>query len=229
MMKNDSGFWDMLTSLENALGYTFTQRDLLHQALTHASMPGTVSYERLEFLGDRVLGLVMAEWLLEAFPTESEGAIAKRFAALVRKEALLQVAEALNLSIHVRSFMGDRALLARGQDGVLADCCEALIAALYLDAGLDTARAFIRRYWDDQLTQRDRPPQDAKSALQEWAQARGYDRPEYTIIETKGPDHNPDFTIKVTVKGLREEIIATGTSKKQAEQRAAEQALRWLA
>jgi ribonuclease-3 len=218
----------MLTALEDALGHTFTQRDLLHQALTHASMPGTVSYERLEFLGDRVLGLVMAEWLLEVFPTESEGAIAKRFAALVRKEALLQVAEALNLSTYIRSFMGDRALLTRGQDGVLADCCEALIAALYLDAGLEAARAFIRRYWDDQLTQRDRPPQDAKSALQEWAQARGYDRPDYTITDTTGPDHHPNFTVKVTLKGLNEEIVATGTSKKQAEQRAAEQALRRL-
>jgi ribonuclease-3 len=124
--------------------------------------------------------------------------------------------------------MGDRALLSRGQDGILADCCEALIAALYLDAGLDTARAFIRSYWQTQLTQRDRPPQDAKSALQEWAQARGYDRPEYTITDTTGPDHHPHFTVKVTLQGLEEDVIAAGTSKKQAEQRAAEQALRQL-
>jgi ribonuclease-3 len=218
----------MITSLEHALGHTFARRDLLDQALTHASIPSSVSYERLEFLGDRVLGLVMAEWLLEAFPTESEGAIAKRFAALVCKEALLEVADALNLSTHVRAHMGDRALLSRGQDGILADCCEALIAALYLDAGLDTARAFIRSYWQTQLTQRDRPPQDAKSALQEWAQARGYDRPEYTITHTTGPDHHPHFTVKVTLQGLEEDVIAAGTSKKQAEQRAAEQALRQL-
>jgi len=216
----------MITPLENALGHTFARRDLLDQALTHASIPSSVSYERLEFLGDRVLGLVMAEWLLEAFPNEPEGAIAKRFAALVRKEALLEVADALNLATYVRAFMGERTPLARGQDGILADCCEALIAALYLDGGLDIARAFIRRYWETQLTQRARPPQDAKSALQEWAQARGYDRPKYTITDTTGPDHHPHFTVKVTLQGLTEDVVATGPSKKQAEQRAAEQALR---
>ena len=219
---------DLLSQLEHELGHTFGDRSYLTQALTHSSVPDKISYERLEFLGDRVLGLVIANWLLIAFPTESEGAIAKRFAALVCRDALLQVADSINLERYIKTVHNEKSFIIRGQDTLLSDSCEAIIAALFLDGGLSVASDFIHRYWHDQLTNRERPPQDAKSALQEWAQGRGLERPHYTINTIDGPDHSPIFTVQVTVSGLNTEITATGSSKKQAEQRAAELALNKL-
>lgn len=211
------------------LGYTFRQPALLTEALTHPSLvkgKGERGYERLEFLGDRVLGLIIAEMLLAAFPGEMEGEIAKRHAALVRRETLAQVAENLGIPSHLRVPPGDTSCAA--SESVLADACEAVIGALYQDGGLDAARPFVQRYWAEKLTAALKPPQDAKSALQEWAQGQGHPRPVYEIASISGPAHRPVFTIAVTVAGLPCPVHADGPTRKSAEQEAAVKAMEIL-
>lgn len=209
--------------------HTFDRPDLLEQALTHPSAAPTRAdrgYERLEFLGDRVLGLVIAEMLFLTFPDEQEGQIAKRHAALVRKEALTEVARSLDVARYVRTPPGDSA--ATLTPSVLADVCEALLGALYLDGGITAARQFIDTHWRPRLKAADAPPQDAKSALQEWAQGQGRSRPVYEILATEGVAHRPLFRIGVRVEGLDGMIAATGPTRKGAEQEAATRALQTL-
>jgi ribonuclease-3 len=219
----------VLHPLAAALRHTFQNADLLEQALTHPSAARARDdrgYERLEFLGDRVLGLVIAEMLFLTFPDEQEGEIAKRHAALVRKEALASVAHSVGVASHVRMPPGD---LATGlTESVLADVCEALLGALYLDGDLAAARTFIEANWRPLLTADVAPPQDAKSALQEWAQGQGRPRPTYVILATEGPAHRPLFRIGVQVGGLDRMIEATGPTRKGAEQEAATRALQVL-
>jgi ribonuclease-3 len=209
----------MRTALETALGHRFGHPVLLDQALTHSSVKaqrrGGGSYERLEFLGDRVLGLVIAEMLLKAYPDEAEGALARRHAELVRKETLASVAGEVDLAPHVRlPVIEERD--ARSNPNLLADVCEAVIAALYLDGGFEVARAFVKRHWQPRMAAALAPPKDAKTALQEWAQGRGKKLPAYRLVKSEGPPHQPVFTVAVEVDGFTE-ITASGTSKRQAE------------
>src|SRR3546814_5341196 len=162
-------------------------------------------YERLEFLGDRVLSLVIADMLFEAFPSEDEGHLARRHVALVRREALAEVAKAIGLGQHVRLSIGEEEAGGRENPAILADVCEAIIGALFRDAGLETARAFIVRQWQARLEGEIHPPQDAKTTLQEWAQQRGRPLPLYRTVGRSGPDHAPAFTISVEVEGRSEE------------------------
>ena len=213
-------------ALEAALGHRFRRPDLLRQALTHAStLAGREqriwSNERLEFLGDRVLGLVVAEFLYERFPDEEEGALAYRFAALVRRETLAHVAGIVGLADHMIVSDSEAESGGRRNPGMLANTCEAVIAALYLDGGLGAAAEFIQRHWQALADEESVPPKDAKTALQEWAQGRGLPLPLYREVERLGPDHAPIFDVAVRVKGLSD-TRGRGPSKRRAEQAAAE-------
>jgi len=220
-----------LTPLQTALGHRFAEIGRLVEALTHSSVGGMdrsavgQHYERLEFLGDRVLGLVIAEWLLERFPKEAEGALARRHTALVRAEALTVVARRIDLGRYLRMASSERDQAGNVKAALLADACEAVIGALFLDGGLEAARRFIRIAWADAVEAPADPPQDAKTALQEWAMARGRALPVYETLGRSGPDHAPLFEVRVSVAGL-DPVTATGTSKRAAEKLAATELLR---
>ena len=221
-----------LDTLSDRLGHRFSRPELLAQALTHPSAAGrgasARSYERLEFLGDRVLGLVVADVLLGRFPRESEGALAMRLAGLVRRETLAEVARDLRLDEHLRLAKGEEAAGERDNDAILADACEAVIGALYLDGGLEAARALIETLWAPLVEAARKPPQDAKTALQEWAQGRGLPLPKYRELARTGPAHDPHFTVEVRVKGQDPEC-GEGGSKRTAERAAAERLIARLA
>ncbi|MDP2697833.1 ribonuclease III [Thalassospira sp.] len=208
------------------LGYDFAQPDLLRIALTHRSAAkgkDTLSggNERLEFLGDRVLGLVVAEILYRRFGREREGAMAKRFVALVRRETLARIAVQIGLGDHIQMAKGERASGADANPAILSDCMEAVIAALYLDGGLEPARQFIERLWLPLLDEDPKPPQDAKTRLQEWLQGQGKALPQYEMVGREGPAHAPVFTIELTTSdGIQ--VRAEGKSKREAEQIAAQ-------
>jgi len=222
---------ERLDALSVRLGHRFGRPALLRQALTHASGLARGrhgdSYERLEFLGDRVLSLVVAELLFDRFPDEREGEIARRHAALVRREALAEVAAGIDLGAAIRLSRGEAEAGGRDNPAILADACEAVIAALYLDGGLDSARRFIEGHWRPRIEATARPPIDAKTTLQEWAQARSLPLPSYQEIGREGPDHEPLFTIEVSVDG-HPPVRASGASKRAAEQAAAARLLHGL-
>ena len=219
-----------LDAAQALLGYQFADQDLLLRALMHRSAAGGAeaqSYERLEFLGDRVLGLVVAEMLYERFPRDPEGFLARRHAALVRKEALARVARRVDLGRHIVMSRGEEDAGGRESDAILSDACESLLGATYLDGGLGPAAAFIKAHWPKMMEEASAPPKDAKTGLQEWAQQRGLPLPVYETVATEGPDHNPVFTIQVSVKGYPAST-ATGTSKRAAAQAAATSLLETL-
>ena len=211
---------------KEALGYTFRDPGLLTQALTHPSVAfgrakrRFTAYERLEFLGDRVLGLVMAEMLYQTFPNDPEGDLAKRHVALVRREALARVAHSIDLGAHLSLSNGEDSAGGRDNPGLLADACEAIIGALFVDGGFDVAKTFVLHHWTPLLTELVAPPKDAKTRLQEWAQAQGLSLPEYTVTGQEGPAHNPVFLVEVTVTGYAP-ATGRGSSKRVAEQAAA--------
>ena len=210
-------------ALERDLGHRFADPALLEAALTHPSLGRVrdpVRYERLEFLGDRVLGLVVAELLLERFPREDEGALTERLHALVRRETLVMVGERLGLDRHLRMAESGRVDGRRGRETAMADACEAVIAAVYLDGGLGAARTAIRRYWTEAMTAEIRPPREPKMALQEWLQGRGRALPKYAVIDREGPAHRPCFTVEVSIDDGTV-TRAEGGSKRAAEQAAA--------
>jgi ribonuclease-3 len=215
--------------LADALGHRFERSELLTEALTHPSArtrrgAAKRGYERLEFLGDRVLGLIIAELLWRRFPDEAEGALTRRHTSLVRRETLTSIAKEIGLGAHIVLSAGEEAAGARANPSVLADVCEAVIAALYLDGGLSTARAFVERWWEQRLTKLGAPPRDPKTALQEWAQARGRSLPVYRTVAAEGPAHRRTFTVTVSVQGLPP-ATASGSSKRAAEAAAAAAAL----
>ncbi len=220
----------MDSELEAACGHRFENPTLIEDALTHRSAagPGHAGYERLEFLGDRVLALVVAEMLYLRFPDEEEGALAKRLVALVRRETLAEVGRALNLAPHIRMSKGEKEGGGRGNEAILSDVVEAVIAAIYLDGGLEPAAGFIERNWRPLLEGTAEPPKDSKTTLQEWAQARGLGLPVYRLLRQTGPDHAPAFEIEVRV-GTRPPQTASGKSKRIAEQEAAAKLLATLA
>ncbi len=221
--------------LSGRLDYPFRDGALLTQALTHPSVIASqatgkrrfTEYERLEFLGDRVLGLVVAELLYKSFPNEPEGDLAKRFAALVREETLAQVAHTLRLGAHLRLSPGEDSSGGRDNPRVLADACEALIGAIYLDGGFEPAQRVVTRLWSALLDQISAPPKDAKTRVQEWAQARGLGLPRYVVCEQGGPAHNPHFVVEVQIDTVTP-AQGSGTSKRAAEQAAATSLLKGL-
>jgi ribonuclease-3 len=211
---SDLGAW--LTGL---FGREPRDLDRFRRALTHSSHGGD-DYERLEFLGDRVLGLSMAEWLYELFPDEPEGNLSKRFNALVSGAVCAEVAR--ELGARDRLILGKQARDdgADDSDNVLGDVLESLLGAFYLEAGLEEARAFVRRVWADRVHVTDSAPQHPKSQLQEWAAANNRATPAYEVVERSGPQHAPRFTVQVKI-GRQLEASATGASKQEAETAAA--------
>jgi ribonuclease-3 len=212
------------SELTQKLGHRFDKPQLLTDALTHPSIAGSrkkggTAYERLEFLGDRVLGLIIAEWLYEKFPTESEGNLAKRHAALVNAEMLRVIATEIGLAQHVRLAKGEEAEAPRKNRATLPDAMEAVIGALYLDGGIEAAAKFIHRYWQKDVAV-EAAPADPKTALQEWAQGQGLPLPSYKIVAKSGPAHAPLFTVEAGVKG-HAPITAEGQSRRDAEKAAA--------
>ena len=213
-------------ALAGKTGYAFKDLRLLETALTHSSaVKAVANNERLEFLGDRVLGLVVADMLFRQFPDAREGEIAPRFNALVDARTCAEIGNELQLADVVRA---DAALKARTRGSganYLADAVEALIAAIYIDGGIDAARAFILRCWEPRLSMVVTKPANPKSELQEWVARDSDARPEYAIEKREGPDHQPVFTVSVTVSGF-EPSLGTGGSRRAAEEAAATAFLR---
>lgn len=221
---------DSFDPLFEALGHRFISLPLLEEALTHPSVSSaklTPSYQRLEFFGDRVLGLVIAQMLFQDFPEDNEGALSRRLTSLVRRETLAQVAQKVGLDSYVRVVGSELRAKGRQRESILADCCEAVIAALYIDGGLEVTEAFIYRYWHPILEHVNTDLKDPKSLLQEWAQRGGKPIPEYVIIETHGAHHRPTFVLEVRVEGV-EAVQGKGASKREAAQVAAKAMLEQL-
>lgn len=217
-----------MTSLERLLGHSFRKRHLLSHALTHpssASEKATATYQRLEFLGDRVLGLIVSDMIYRAFPDADEGELSRRLALMVRRETCASVARDVSLGEFVRLGSGEAQSGGRNREAILADVCEAVIGALYLDGGLEAAHSFVVAHWGPRMREATPRLKDAKTALQEWAHATGHGTPAYSEEVRSGPDHEPVFTIVVSLDGLGPER-ATGASKRAAEQAAAEAMLR---
>ena len=212
-------------SLTQKLGHQFKDPNLLKRALTHASADAITSNERLEFLGDRVLGLIVAEKLHALYPADPEGALALKFNALARGAACAKAATDAGLAEHVILANSEKSAGGRTKPAILSGVCEAVIAALYLDGGMDAARAFVERYWAGQFEDLSHDMRDAKTRLQEWAQARaGREAPVYTLKERAGPDHAPRFIVEAKVAGF-DAVTGEGGSKRQAEQDAAQKLL----
>ncbi|MGC1259165.1 MAG: ribonuclease III [Jannaschia helgolandensis] len=211
-----------LDAFQDRIGHRFGQPGLLLRAMTHSSIASDTrpDNQRLEFLGDRVLGLVIAEALMNGDRTAEEGQLAPRFNALVRKEACAEVARSVGLGDVLKLGKSEQVTGGRRKLALLGDAMEALIAAVYLDAGLDAARAMILRLWSDQVENVEYDARDAKTTLQEWAQARGMKPPVYTVTERSGPDHAPVFRITASL-GDGPSADGEAPSKRAAEQAAA--------
>ena len=211
-----------LQAFQGQIGHQFRQTALLQRAVTHSSLssPTRPDNQRLEFLGDRVLGLVMSEALLSADDKASEGQLAPRFNALVRKETCAEVARQIGLGDVLKLGRSEMLSGGRRKDALLGDAMEAVIAAVYLDAGFDAAKSLVLRLWGPRIHAVDSDARDPKTSLQEWAQARAMPPPAYTELGRDGPDHQPQFTVKVTLTNGEAEIARAGT-KRAAEQAAA--------
>jgi ribonuclease-3 len=205
--------------LEATLGHKPVDTGLFERALTHASHHEG-NYERLEFLGDRVLGVVIADWLYSLFPDEPEGALSRRLNVLVSRDTCAEVARKLGLAPYLR--LGKQALSdgAFESDNILGDAVESLIGALWLDGGLAAAQAFIRNAWADRVDSHGKAPRHPKSALQEWAAAHNRKAPVYELVGRSGPHHAPTFVVKVSIRGVGE-AEAEGPNKQEAETAAA--------
>lgn len=212
--------------LRDVLDHDPTDISLFERAMTHASV-GKDSYERLEFLGDRVLGLVMADWLYRMFDDEPEGKLSHRLNMLVAGETCAEIARQIGLPLHVRLGKQARDDGAADSSNVLGDVLEALIGALYIDGGMETARAFVHRVWAERVNSQQPAPKHPKSALQEWAAAHRRKPPEYALTGKSGPPHNPRFIVTVSIKGVGE-AAAEGSSKQEAETAAARKMLEEL-
>ena len=220
---------ESIRSFEQRLGYQFSDLSLLIEALTHSSIASEArkDNQRLEFLGDRVLGLVMAEALLETDQLASEGTLAPRFNALVRKEACAEVARQINLGGVLKIGRSEMLSGGRRKDALLGDGMEAVIAAIYKDGGFEVAKKIIIELWGDRIKNVKGDSRDAKTMLQEWAQARGQNPPKYQVMSQSGPDQAPDLCVKVLVES-GETADALAGSNRQAEQMAAKSLLQTM-
>ena len=210
------------TKLEALIGHVFAEKERLDRALTHASARTQkgANYERLEFLGDRVLGLCVAEMLFRTFGTATEGELSVRLNQLVSADTCAEVADELGLHLYIRTGADVKKLTGKRMLNVRADVVESLIAAVYLDAGLEVARHFIVKYWEKRAVRADGARRDAKTELQEWSHAKFGVTPNYRVEERTGPDHDPRFTVTVEVAGVKPET-GVERSKRAAEQVAA--------
>jgi ribonuclease III len=210
--------------LEERIGHGFAEKSLLDSALTHISaLSGksrAASYQRLEFLGDHVLGLVVSDMLFRAFPKADEGELSRRLADLVRRETCADVARALDLGAAIKLGASEANAGGRRRLAILADVCEALIGAVFIDGGYPAAATMIERLWSERMRTPARPLRDAKTVLQEWAQGRGLPTPSYREVERTGPHHDPEFRVAVALPDL-EPAEGVGRSKRAAEQAAA--------
>jgi ribonuclease-3 len=223
-----------LSSLEARIGHVFKDPELAARALTHVSAPANAhgrgqSYQRLEFLGDRVLGVIVAHMLYEAFPNASEGELSMRLAKLVRGETCAAIAEEWDVGPHLVMGLGEARAGGRKKQAILSDICESLIGAVFLDAGFEAARDLVARSWRARMDADIEPEQDAKTAVQEWAQARALPAPRYVEFARSGPAHAPRFVMQVELEGFEPER-GEASSKRAAEQAAAQAFLqRWAA
>jgi ribonuclease-3 len=224
-----------LAALEDRLGHRFRDRELMARALTHLSAPAAggqgrgQSYQRLEFLGDRVLGVVIAHMLYDAYPQASEGELSMRLAKLVRRETCAAVAQEWDVGPHVVMGQGEARAGGRKKAAILSDVCESLIGAVHLDGGFEAARALVVRSWQARMDAEIEPERDAKTAVQEWAQARALAAPRYVEVARSGPAHAPHFIMHVVLDGYEPET-GEASSKRAAEQAAAQAFLtRWSA
>lgn len=220
MKKRDVG------KLEEHLGYNFRDRRHLEKALSHTSLVASPrlqveeTYQRHEFLGDRVLAVNVADMLLHAFPKADEGELARRFNGLVRNETCADVAREIGIGPFIRLGEGEAQAGGRKKDAILGDVCEAIIGAIFLDGGHDPAREIVHRYWKKRMLEWTGPLRDAKTTLQEWVQGRKLPPPTYKLVDRTGPDHAPEFTLQVEVPGMKT-ALGKGPSKRIAEQDAA--------
>ena len=211
------------SALETTIGYKFKDRDLLERSLTHISATSGNrgnSYQRLEFLGDHVLGLIISDMLFRSFPKADEGELSRRLADLVRREACADVARAINLGVALRLGSSENNAGGRTRIAILADVCESLVGAVYVDGGYEAAVKLVEHLWGERMRTPVRPLRDPKTILQEWAQARGLPTPAYREVERKGPDHDPEFRVTVELPKLQP-AEGLGRSKRAAEQAAA--------
>jgi ribonuclease-3 len=212
-------------ALEERIGYHFSDKALLDQALTHISALASGrnrvgSYQRLEFLGDHVLGLAISDMLFRSFPEADEGELSRRLAALVRRETCAEVARAIDLGPAMKLGNPEIAAGGRKRTAILADVCEALIGAVFVDGGYPPAATLVEQLWQAQMLKPPRPLRDPKTVLQEWAQARGMPTPTYREIDRSGPHHDPEFRVVVEIAD-RAPAEGNGRSKRAAEQAAA--------
>ena len=219
---------EALRAVQDRLGYTFEKTDWLDRALIHSSLgqagPGS-NYERLEFLGDRVLGLCVAELLFTRYRDASEGELSVRLNRLVSAQTCAEVADELGLHEFIRTGADVKKLTGKRMANVRADVVEALIAAIYLDGGLEAARSFIHRQWEARSLETGANRRDAKTELQEWAHQRSGRTPHYRIVDRSGPDHDPRFVVEVEIDGVKP-ASGEARSKRLAEQDAAETLLK---
>ena len=214
------------TALEDRIGYKFADKVLLERALTHISaLSGgpqnrASSYQRLEFLGDHVLGLVISDMLYRAFSKANEGELSRRLADLVRKETCAEVAKAMDLGPALKLGNSESHAGGRLRATILADVCEALVGAVFIDGSYDAADALIARFWKERMLKPMRPLRDPKTMLQEWAQGRGLPTPAYRELARTGPHHDPEFRVAVVLPD-RPPAEGLGSSKRAAEQAAA--------
>jgi ribonuclease III len=202
----------------------FNNKALFELAMTHCGNINLKNNQRLEFLGDRVLSLLVADMLYQHFPEANEGDLSRRHAALVRGETVAQIADEIGLKIHINLSHGDESLGVRDNFGTLEDACEALIGALFIDGGIEKARIFVEKYWRDLLNNLHTAPKDAKTSLQELVQSIGLNVPNYILISTEGAAHSPIFTVEATVENMPSSL-GQAKSKRSAEQIAAQN---WL-
>ena len=210
--------------LEQRIGYSFADQKLLELALTHISALSrkgrSASYQRLEFLGDHVLGLAVSDMLFRAFPKAEEGELSRRLAALVRRETCAEVARAIDLGAAIKLGVSEAKSGGRRRTAILADVCEALLGAVFVDGGYAAAAGMIERLWGECMRTPARPLRDPKTVLQEWAQARGLPTPHYREVARTGPHHDPEFRVSVELPDLHP-AEGLGHSKRAAEQAAA--------
>ena len=218
-----------MKELEEILGYNFTNKNLLLRAITHSSFDAKNNYERLEFLGDKILGLIITAELFVRFPDEDQGKLSKRRSSLVSGVTLAAMAKNLGVGDFIKLSSNEIRDNGREKQNTLEDCAEALIGAMYVDSGYDlqVCKDFILRNWEEVINQMPKPPKDPKSQLQEYTQGNNMGLPQYEVTEVKGESHNPSFTIKVSVENIGE-FEATASSKKTAQSLAAAQMLEFL-
>ena len=214
---------NLIKELQLTISYNFQNFDLLNRSLIHTSFDNQNNNEKLEFLGDRVLGLVISKKLLEIYPEEKEGIIDKKYANLVNKKTCLNIAKKIN----IKKFMilgGSHQFLERSEDKIISDCLEALIGAIFLDGGLKSAEKFILSFWKENLQNSILPLIDAKTKLQEYSLKKFKELPKYKFYKKTGPQHKPTFKTDVQIQNSKK-FVGTGTSKKSAQQNAANKLL----